>query len=136
MASVETTPRGLIAVGKNGSDMGADAWTSTDGLSWTAIADQSAFHYYDLPLRMRAVVAAPTGILVGGWRSDAGKGSAVTWFAAYDTVWSAATWEPSFSGGQITGMAVAADGGVAVAVGRTGYPDWNRATIWYRQPPY
>lgn len=136
IASVETTPRGLIAVGKNGRDMGADAWTSADGLTWTAIADQPAFHYYELPLRMRAVVAAPTGLLVGGWRSDAGKGSAVTWFAEDDSVWSEATWEPSFSGGQITGMAVAPDGGLAVAVGRTGYPDWNRATVWYRQPPF
>ena len=136
MAAVTAGPDGLIAVGKNGSDLGAGVWSSTDGQTWTAVADQPALHYYQLPLRMQGVAATPTGLLVGGWRSDVGKGSAVTWFATDDSAWSDPTWEPSFSGGEITGVAVSVDGSVAVAVGRTGYPDWNRATAWFRKAPY
>ena len=45
------------------------------GQSWTDWRDQPAFHYYLLALRMQAMVATPSGMLVGGWRSDVGKGS-------------------------------------------------------------
>jgi len=69
----------------------------------------------------------------GGWRSDAGKGSAVTWTSLDGVTWQPPTWEPSFSGGQITGVAIS--GASVVAVGRTGYPDWNTAAIWMTQTP-
>ena len=130
MRAVVATAFGFVAVGLNGNDDGARAWTSTDGSTWTAVADQPAFHYYSLPLRMQSLVAGPGGLVAGGWRSDAGKGSAVTWTSADGLTWQTPTWEPSFSGAQISGLAIS--NGMVVAVGRDGYPDWNQAAIWVR----
>ncbi len=133
MLAVAVTASGFVAVGQNGHDNGALAWTSPDGLSWTAAPDQPAFHYFSSPIRMQSVVAGRAGLVAGGWRSDAGNGSAVTWASADGVTWSGPAWEPSFSGGQISGLAVS--GGGLVAVGRTGYPDNNQAAIWVSAAP-
>jgi hypothetical protein len=133
MRAVTATPFGFVAVGLNGHDAGALAWTSPDGLDWTAAPDQPAFHFFDLAVRMQSVVSGPSGLVAGGWRSDAGKGSAVTWTSADGVSWQGPLWEASFSGGQITGLTVS--GGAVVAVGRTGYPDWNQASAWARRLP-
>jgi hypothetical protein len=133
MRAVAVTASGFVAVGQNGRDDGALAWTSPDGLVWTAVPDQPAFHYLSMPVRMQTVVAGPTGLIAGGWRSDAGNGSAVTWTSADGVTWSGPVWEPAFSGGQISGLGVS--GGALVAVGRTGYPDNNQAAIWVSAAP-
>ncbi len=134
MAAVTVGPNGFLAVGKNAKDLGAQVWTSNDGLVWTAVNDQPSFHYYLQPLRMQAIVSAPTGYLAGGWRSDVAKGSGVVWRSTDGINWSDPEWQTTFSGGQITGVAVT--GNSAIVVGRTGYPDWNQATIWTRPWPY
>ena len=133
MLAVAVTPSAFVAVGVNGHDDGALTWSSTDGLSWTAAPDQPAFHYARMPIRMQSVVAGPAGLVAGGWRSDAGNGSAVTWTSADGATWSGPVWEPSFSGAQVTGLAVSSGG--LVAVGRTGYPDNNQASIWVSGAP-
>jgi hypothetical protein len=134
MRAVTAGTSGFVAVGLNAHDDGAQAWTSPDGRDWTAIPDQPSLHYYDrLAMRMQSIVATPDGFLAGGWRSDAGKGSAVTWASADGVTWQPSVWEPSFSGGQIRGLGVL--GGSVVAVGRTGYPDWNTAAIWISAAP-
>ncbi len=133
MLAVAVTASGFVAVGQNGHDDGALAWRSPDGLSWTAAPNQPAFHYFSSPTRMQSVVVGPTGLVAGGWRSDAGNGSAVTWTSKDGVTWIGPTWEPSFSGGQITGLAVSSGG--LVAVGRTGYPDNNQAAIWVSATP-
>ncbi|HET7026465.1 MAG TPA: hypothetical protein VFI28_02110 [Candidatus Limnocylindrales bacterium] len=128
MRAVIATPSGFVAVGLNGHDDGALAWTSSDGVEWTAAADQPAFHYFSSPVRMQAVLSGPSGLVAAGWRSDAGKGSAVAWTSPDGRTWQGPAWETSFSGGQITGLA-SSEAGI-VAVGRNGYPDWNQAAIW------
>jgi hypothetical protein len=133
MRAVTATSTGFVAVGLNGQDSGARVWTSPDGLAWTAVPDQPAFHYLDMPVRMQSVAVQPGGLVAGGWRSDAGKGSAVTWTSSDGETWAGPLWESGFSGGQIDGIASA--GSIAVAVGRTGYPDWNTATIWRAAAP-
>ena len=133
MRAVAVTPSGFVAVGLNGNDDGARTWTSSDGLTWSAAPDQPAFHYFALPVRMQTVVAGPSGLVAGGWRSDTGKGSAVTWTSTDGVRWVGPTWEPSFSGGQITGVAFRGD--VAIAVGRIGYPDNNQAAVWVNPTP-
>jgi len=134
MAAVIATAGGFLAVGKNATDLGASVWTSTDGKMWTREPDQPSFHYYQLPLRMQAIAVSPTGYLVGGWRSDVGKGSAVLWRSSDGLTWTDPEWQTTFSGGEITGVALT--DALAIAVGRTGYPDWDRATIWTRPLPY
>ena len=62
------------------------------------------------------------------WRSDDG-----TWTSTDGVTWQGPTWEDAFSGGQITGLVV--DRAGVVAVGRTGYPDWNIATVWQHASP-
>ena len=133
MRAVAATASGFVAVGLDGHDMGALAWTSPDGLDWTAAPDQPAFHYFQLPLRMQSVIDGPAGLVAGGWRSDVAKGSAVTWTSTDGVTWRGPTWETSFSGGQIAGLTLSA--GAVVAVGRTGYPDWNRAAVWVSRTP-
>jgi len=134
IAAVVATSTGFVAVGKNAKDLGASVWTSPDGKVWTAVADQPAFHYDLQPLRMQSITSTPSGFLVGGWRSDVAKGSAVLWRSTDGLTWSDPEWQTTFSGGESTGVGVIA--GTAVLVGRTGYPDWNTATIWNRAWPY
>ncbi len=133
MRAVLATATGFLAVGLNGHDDGAMSWSSPDGLTWTAAPDQPSFHYGQLPMRMQSIVGWAGGYLAGGWRSDQAKGSAVTWTSADGVTWRPWVWETEFSGGQITGVAML--GGTAVAVGRTGYPDWNQATVWFNPSP-
>ena len=133
MLTVAVTASAFVAVGQNGHDDGALVWTSPDGLVWTAAPDQPAFHYAQMPVRMQSVVAGPSGLVAGGWRSDAGNGSAVAWTSADGVTWSGAAWETTFSGGQVSGLAVS--GRAVVAVGRTGYPDNNQAAIWVSAAP-
>jgi hypothetical protein len=133
MRAVAVTPAGFVAVGLNGHDDGARAWTSRDGLVWTAVPDQPAFHYFSFAVRMQAIVADSAGLVAGGWRSDAGNGSALAWTSADGVTWAGPTWQPSFSGGQITGLRNS--GQLIVAVGRTGYPDNNQARVWVRPVP-
>ncbi len=133
MRAVVATSTGFVAVGQNRADDGARSWTSTDGTTWTAAPDQPAFHYYTMPVRMQAVALAPGGLVAGGWRSDEAKGSGVTWTSTDGVTWQGPAWERSFSGGQVTG--IASVDGTTIAVGRTGYPDWNTATIWTTAGP-
>jgi hypothetical protein len=132
MTSVTFHDGRFVAVGTSAGDRGARVWTSTDGLTWSAVPDQPAFHFYDLPARMHTVLSYPGGIAAAGLRFDAGKGSSVVWTSRDGTAWESA-WETSFSGGEMDGLAVS--GGSLVAVGRTGYPDWNTATIWVAPTP-
>jgi hypothetical protein len=132
MRAVAAGPNGFVAVGLNGHDDGALVWTSPNGRVWTAVADQPSLHYASA-VRMQSVVATSTGFVAGGWRSDAGNGSAVAWTSADGLTWTQMPWQPSLSGGEMTG--VAATGGTIVAVGRTGYPDNNQATIWAGSRP-
>ena len=132
MRAVVATPAGFVAVGLDAHDDGARVWTSADGLRWTAVPDQEAFRSFGQPVRMHSVALGPGGLVAGGWRSDPGKGSALTWASADGRQWSA-TWQVSFSGAQIDGVAIL--GGTGVAVGRTGYPDTNTAAIWIRAVP-
>jgi hypothetical protein len=132
MRSVAPFRDGFVAVGASADDHGARVWTSADGLTWTVVADQPAFHYFDLPVRMHTVVSFPGGLAAGGLRFDAGKGSSVAFTSIDGSRWES-RWETSFSGGEFDGIALSGD--LLVAVGRTGYPDWNRATIWVTPKP-
>jgi hypothetical protein len=127
MTSVAAFHGRFIAVGTNDEDRGARVWTSRDGLSWAVVSDQPAFDNHSLPLRMHSIVSYAGGLAAAGLRFDAGNGSAVVWSSSDGRTWNSA-WETSFSGGEIDGLAVSGDS--IVAVGRTGYPDWNTATIW------
>jgi hypothetical protein len=132
MRAVIATSTGFLAVGLGSGDEGAMSWTSIDGATWTAAPDQPAFHRFTNPVRMQSIAITPGGFTAGGWRSDEAKGSAVIW-ASTDAIHWTSTWQTSFSGGEVDGVAVVA--GRVVAVGRTGYPDWNTATVWYRRDP-
>ena len=89
MRAVAATASGLVAVGVNAQDAGAAAWTATDGSTWQAVADQPAFHFYQLPVRLQALALVPGTLVAGGWRSDPGKGSSVVVTSANGETWSA-----------------------------------------------
>lgn len=134
IAAVTAGPSGFVAVGKDENDLAAAVWTSSDGSAWTRVPDQPSLHYYQLAARMQSIVSTPGGFLVGGWRSDVAKGSGYIWTSADGVSWSNPVWQTSFSGGQMTGAAYIHDSGVVV--GRTGYPDWNQATVWISETPF
>ena len=133
MRAVVGSPRGFVAVGLDAHDAGARTWTSPDGMTWTAAPDQTAFHHGTLPVRMQAIAAESSGFVAGGWRSDVGKGSAVSWTSPDGVTWTGPVWQISFSGAQITGVALGPTD--VVAVGRTGYPDNNQASAWVQPIP-
>jgi hypothetical protein len=133
MRAVVITPGGLVAVGVNGDDSGAAVWTSSDGATWQAVPDQPAFHYYALPVRLQAVAPAGGNLVAAGWRSDPGNGSSMAVTSPDGSHWSSLPWQPSFSGGEIDGLAVSA--GTLVAAGRIGYPDNDTAAVWVRNAP-
>ncbi len=82
---------------------------------------------------MESVAADEAGIVAGGWRADAANGSAAAWSSRDGVEWQAADWVPSFSGGQIPGIALSATD--VLGVGRSGYPDNNQAAAWIRARP-
>jgi hypothetical protein len=133
MRAVEATATGLVAVGVNGTDTGAMTWTSRDGSSWQPAADQPAFHFYELAVRLQALAVVGGTLVAGGWRSDPGKGSSVMITSSDGVTWTALPWQASFSGGQVDGLASA--GTTLVAAGRVGYPDTDTAAIWVRAWP-
>lgn len=130
MRAVVVTEAGLVAVGANGDDTGAAVWTSADGATWHAVPDQPAFHYFALPVRLQAVAAVGGGLVAAGWCSDPGNGSSVAVTSPDGRDWSSLPWQPSFSGGEIDGLAVS--GATLVAAGRIGYPDNDTAAVWVR----
>ena len=133
MRAVVATPTGLIAVGVNAQDAGAAAWTSADGSTWQAVADQPAFHFYELSVRFQALTRVGGILVAAGWRSDPGKGSSVVVTSSDGRAWRAEPWQASFSGGQVDGLATA--DGTVVAAGRVGYPDTDTAAVWVRTWP-
>lgn len=133
MRAVIATPNGLVAVGANGDDSGAAVWTSAGGSTWQEVPDQPAFHYFALPLRLQAVALTAGGFVAAGWRSDQGNGSSVVITSTDGHAWSSQPWQPSFSGGEIDGLAVS--GINVVAAGRIGYPDNDTAAVWVRAWP-
>lgn len=133
MRAVVATASGLVAVGVNAQDAGAAAWTSSDGSTWQAVADQPAFHFYQLPVRFQALTIVSGTLIAAGWRSDPGKGSSVVVTSPDGATWSAEPWQSSFSGGQVDGLATA--NGLVVAAGRAGYPDNDTAAVWVRSLP-
>ena len=133
MRGVTATADGFIAVGFASDDSGARVWRSPDGITWTPVDDQLAFHNRSSPIWMFSVAADDRGLVVGGWQADAANGSAAAWASTDGEHWEQAPWVPDFSGGQMPGVALA--GGIAVGAGRSGYPDNNQAAAWINGRP-
>jgi hypothetical protein len=133
MRAVTATADGFVAVGQTGADDGARVWRSVDGTTWTPVEDQPAFHNHGSPSRMLSVAADDRGLVAGGWRADAANGSSAAWTSPDGEHWDAVAWVPSFSGGQIRGVALV--GETALGVGRSGYPDNNQAAAWIGPRP-
>jgi hypothetical protein len=133
MHAVVATADGFVAVGQNANDDGARVWTSGDGTTWTAVADQAAFHAISGPIRMLSVASDARGLVAGGWTSDAANGSSAAWTSPDGAHWQQAPWVPVFSGGEMRGVAFTGD--LALGIGRSGYPDNNQAAAWLRPRP-
>ena len=128
MRAVAAGGPGYVAVGLSAADDRAMAWTSADGSAWELAPDSAAFQSYTLPVRMVSI-ANVDGLLVAvGWKSDAGNGSAVAWVSRDGRAWTRAPDIASFSGAELTGVAVA--NAVIVGVGTLGYPDNDASAVW------
>jgi hypothetical protein len=133
MRAVTASDDGFVAVGYASEDDGVRVWRSADGVTWTAAEDLSSLGNHSSPIRMLSVAADDRGIVAGGWRADAANGSSAAWTSADGEQWTAAPWRPDFSGGEMTGVALAGD--LALGVGRSGYPDNNQAAAWVSRRP-
>ena len=128
MRAVVAGGPGFVAVGSGAADDRAMAWTSPDGVDWTAVPGVTSFLNYTLPIRAHAVAATGSGLVAVGWKSDGGNGSAVAWTSPDGVRWDRVPDVPSFSGGEMDGIASVGSG--LVAVGLTGYPDNDAAYAW------
>ncbi len=133
MRAVTSTADGFVAVGYATNDDGARVWRSADGTTWSPVDDQPSLDNHSSPNRMLSVAADEHGLVAGGWRADFANGSSAAWTSPDGSQWTAAPWVPSFSGGQIPGVALAGD--LALGVGRSGYPDNNQAAAWISRRP-
>ena len=121
MLAVAAGGPGFVAVG-TGAD-GAAAWTSTDGLTWTAVADGP-----DLKgATMDAVTTTSNGFEAAGYDSDGAR----LWSSTDGSTWSRDGVLPSAARTQAT--AVASIGQTVVVVGRASPSGTDQAYIWVRQ---
>ena len=130
LRAVTAAGGGFLAVGLRATDDGAAAWQSADGRAWNMVPDQSSFRIGTSPARMVAVAEVRDGFVAVGWKSDAGNGSAAAWTSADGAAWSRDPPDTSFSGAEMAGIATS--GTATVAVGTSGYPDNDAASMWLR----
>jgi hypothetical protein len=131
--AVTPTDDGFIAVGLRSDDAGAMVWRSSDGATWTSVADQPSFHAGTSPARLMTVVTTPSEIVAAGWRADTAFGEAFVLRSADggDTFVADPT-DNSFYGAEINRLAVTPDG--IAAVGVVGYPDNDQGEAWNQVP--
>ena len=129
MRAVTAGPAGFVAVGFGASDNRAVAWTSRDGTTWTVAPTTTSLENAGRPIRMAAVAPDGSGFVAGGWKSDAGNGSAVIWRSSDGRTWERTPDQVSMSGASVAGVSSAA--GVPVAVGTSGSPDNDQAAAWF-----
>jgi hypothetical protein len=123
--AVASGPAGLVAVGDQGP--AAAAWRSADGLDWKAAAvpaipDKGA-------AQMLAVTARANRYLGGGWLlgSDGRSGAAI-WDSTDGRAWTIEAPLPGGLDAQVHGLA--ADAGLAIAVGVSTAGSADRALAW------
>ncbi len=119
---------GFVAVGESVDQTAAAAWSSTDGSSWIAAADEPALQNEGMQMVMTAVAVAPgAGVIAAGWRTDAGNGSAVVWRSADGLSWTRLPQDDTFSGAGLSSLIASP----RLMVGGTmGWPDTHAAEVW------
>ena len=132
LLAVATGGPGFVAVGTADGGLRASAWTSTDGVHWTASPDGAGFTDYGQRIAMTGVARAGTGFVAAGWRDSAGNGSSVVWVSPDGVAWRRVPDVPGFAGSQMAG--VTADGTRPVAVGAIGIPDNWASAVWLGPP--
>ncbi|HKF84666.1 MAG TPA: hypothetical protein VKB30_02705 [Candidatus Limnocylindrales bacterium] len=123
---------GFTAVGFGIGDDRAAVWSSSDGVDWSLLPSSPALEALGKPIRMAAVAPAGDGLIVAGWKSDAGNGSGVVWRSSDGRTWDRVADQVSMSGGSLAGVAFA--GELPVVVGVSGSPDNDQARAWYEGP--
>jgi hypothetical protein len=137
MLAVATGKSGFSAVGETKDQTGAEAWTSTDGVSWSVVADQLALANDGFQMVMTALVWDGNAFDAAGWKTDAGNGSAAVWRSIDGAGWTRLPQDNSFSGAGMS--AVLAGPNVLtndriMAAGTMGWPDTHAAQIWLAPP--
>jgi hypothetical protein len=127
--AVTTGGPGFVAVGTADGGLRAAAWTSADGVHWTAAAPGTGSTNYGQRIAMTGVTRVGTTLVAGGQRDSAGNGSSVVWVSADGSSWRRVPDPASFGGAEMTAITAGASG--LVAVGATGLPDNWASAAWF-----
>ena len=127
MDAVVSGPAGLVAGGgasAGSRQIGALAWTSTDGIHWTAAINAPSFAGGTI-----AGLAAGRSriVAVGSVVSADGAVSGATWWSPDGRTWSPGSAAPSFNGAQLLAVTAGGPGFVAVGTADGG----ARAAAWW-----
>ncbi len=130
MRAIAAVPSiGLVAVGEDLAGDTGIIWTSKDGRNWKRVATSPIFGRTGIQVRMYAVSAGPSGIVVGG-TIDTGVqyGEAAIWTSTDGVAWTRTPDGPEFLDNEISALTGWNDR--VVAVGDRGAPDAYQATAW------
>ena len=127
MDAVVSGPAGLVAAGgasAGSTQIGAIAWTSTDGIHWTAAVNAPSF----AGAAIAGLAAGRSRIVaVGSVVSADGAVSGATWWSADGRTWSPGSATPSFGGARLLAVTAGGPGFVAVGTADGGV----RAAAWW-----
>jgi len=136
MSGVTAGGPGLVAVGSRfvGGDYAkaAAVWTSSDGVTWSLVAqDPAVFGGWNME-EMQAVASGPQGLVAVGAEYQGEDWDAAVWTSADGTAWSRVPPDPAVFGGagwqRMHAVAAGGPGWVAVGHDDSG-DDWN-AAVW------
>jgi hypothetical protein len=125
ITTVIATPAGMLAGGSAGPELGdrrARFWRSTDGATWSPIADAAAFEGAEVV----AITPVPTGYLAVGRLGTGQRATgSIAWLSADATTWRRID-DPALAGGLVAAVAVTPNGVLAVGSDL----DEREAAVW------
>jgi hypothetical protein len=127
-AVVPAASGGWLAVGSDGDEREAVAWSSTDGRSWTAAPRETSRLHSGEKIRMTDVLAADGGYVGIGNFVGVQFGDGTSWRSIDGTTWQAAPLQASLGQGEPEAIVAWRDR--LVMVGSRGAPDNYIPTAW------
>ncbi|HET7182572.1 MAG TPA: hypothetical protein VFI15_10105 [Candidatus Limnocylindrales bacterium] len=129
VAAVAPAPGGgWLAVGSDGDEREALAWSSVDGASWTTAPREPSRLHSGEKIRMTDVIATDRGFVAIGNFVGVQYGDGTSWLSVDGTTWQAAPLQASLGQGEPEAIVAWQDR--LVIVGSRGAPDNYIPTAW------
>jgi hypothetical protein len=122
------TPERILAVGSDGDEREAVAWTSIDGSTWTRQPREESRLHSGEKIRFTDVAATPTGYVGVGNYVGLQYGQGTSWTSPDGVSWKRAPDQAVWGQGEPSSVVASGDG--LVSVGTFGAPDNYIPTVW------